>query len=150
MEMLSTALSLFCALAGAWCLWRCTSLAEQCEVGVRRVRAMAARLLALESGLETLTAQHVRLRGAFYAERRFRPSQEREELEREDRDVVDGGETVCMNYAVAQQDGPNSDAAHCECGYCSQRRMAKRELRNASVPKTANGQATAVEENARR
>lgn len=118
------------------------------------LRAERGRVTVLERELEALRRELRKLSGKFYADLKAR---EDDQLFEEDADATAAkyfepfGETtvadihnrfpVCEKWAVAQAEGPRSDAAKCECLYCLARRAERRRLRGELVPRTVQGQA---------
>ena len=52
---------------------------------------------------------------------------------------------VCENWGIAQREGPRSDAASCECDYCTERRKLREHVRAQLVPKTNAERKNAIE-----
>lgn len=120
------------------------------------------RITALERDLEATRRELRKLSGKFYAELRTR--EDETEFVVDDRADArwpvsghrplfsDDGRLepplVCENWKAAQTLGPHSDAAKCDCEYCTFRRNQRRVLRDALVPKTVQGQAETARLNA--
>lgn len=112
------------------------------------------RLTSVERDVEATRRELRKLSGKFYAELAAQ-EREREELH----DVIDEQDALaygdghkqlqlCENWKAAQNLGPTSEAAKCECLYCTTRRYERRALRAALVPKTVQGQAETAKLNA--
>jgi ABC-type nickel/cobalt efflux system permease component RcnA len=147
---------LFLTGCGAWFVWAASRHAEDAERSAEGVRHARAKIIALDAALESLEAQHKKLNGRFYALR--------QELDIEGADTENAvmhraahnagpvlpldSLIVCEQWQLAQQDGPSSPAAQCQCAYCMRRRAERERARNELVPKTVRGQAEMAKLNA--
>lgn len=129
---------LFTAVA-AFLTWQCairSDAAREAHSGAVRERhklaAMQGRVIALEQALESLAAQHRKLTGKFYAEKRERDEEPPPPRELSPSATDDA--FACDNYRLAQQAGPGSEAASCECDYCVAKRIERDALRR-QLPK---------------
>lgn len=119
----------------AW--WRCVTWADaaaaavrDCEAQALAFRSQTSRVLELERELATLTREVRKLSGKFYAMRR-----EVEEAQEELQLPAPENAPVCENWQRAQDEGPRSAAAKCECDYCDLQRSKRAALRRAQLPK---------------
>lgn len=139
MELLLTGSAL--ALLG--CIF-CAAMAfrarNECVDTETSLRRLIGRIAALEAELEVVTKQLQKLRGKLYASK----TAEQEILTNEIARPFLGG-VICENWKTAQRDGPRSDAARCECDYCTAKRAEREALRKQLVPRTAKERADAIE-----
>lgn len=153
MQWLSTVLSTV-AFAGA-CLSAIFSFraAERAHRDAERLALARGRVMRNEADLESLTEQHRKLQGKFYAAmttiRRIE-----EELGEEGAVLAEphvapsagriGSSIIgarpaapstmgCENWGIAAIEGPTSTAARCECDYCVSMREARRQMKAARV-----------------
>ena len=123
------------------------SWARLAEKTAMQLRSERDRVTTSERELDALRRELRKLSGKFY-------QQQREILE-EAADLAEANEPlgvpalrVCENWELSQTLGPRSEAASCECDYCTRRREHRRALRAALVPKTVQGQAEVAKLNA--
>ena len=153
MDVLQVLFQVFVMCAGGWFCWAAARHSEDAERSAEGVRHARAKIIALDAALESLEAQHKKLNGRFYALR--------QELDIEGADTENAvmhraaqpvlpldGMIVCEQWTLAQQDGPSSPAAQCQCAYCQRRRAERERARNELVPKTVRGQAEMAKLNA--
>lgn len=150
MLWLSTAMALVATIAAvassgysAWAFRHYQSVVSV----VTKLRGERDRVAVIEREVDALRRELRKLSGRFYAAQR--------ELVEE---VADSNlqpladplalHPVCENYALAQTQGPRSDAAKCDCPYCHARREGKRAFRDQQVPRTVQGQADLARLNA--
>ena len=88
------------------------------------LRKALDRLTVAEREVEALRRELRKLAGKFYATVA--------ELEEPEPQPMAALNPVCENWAMAQQEGPLSPAALCECNYCQARRQ-ERIARRASL-----------------
>lgn len=92
-----------------------------------RIKSERDRVTTLERELNALRLELRKLAGKFYAAQR-----EQEETQTEienDKHVQTFSAPICANYERAQQEGPKSPAAACDCNYCKGRRASKEQFR---------------------
>jgi len=118
MQTLSTALALFGAAVACLMAWRAGILAERASEHEIQLRRQLGRVGALEEALASLSSQHAKLRGKFYS------SLAPVDVEHVEVSIRDTGPT-CDNWLTAQLQGPRSEAAKCECNFCTGRRAAR-------------------------
>jgi len=105
-----------------------------------KFNAMAGRVVALEGQIESLAAQHRKLSGKFHAEKSERnaetpPSADVGLAPAELRMPASfTAWPICDNYDRGRREGPDSDAANCECGYCSEMRGRRAATKAALLP----------------
>lgn len=130
--LIAEALLLVACLAAAVFTFYAAKQAVNSALDLEKSRA---KIAALEAAFDSLTAQHLKLRGAFY---QFRWQTEQEQAPDDgDAPVRPDGSSrdVCENWRTAQLEGPYSVAASCECDYCT----AMRERRRAPQPVVLSG-----------
>lgn len=66
-ELLSTGFALICALACGFAAWQTFHDSRQAHDDAMALRPALARIATLEAELMSLRAQHLKLRGTFYA-----------------------------------------------------------------------------------
>lgn len=151
--MLFTTFVIYFALVlCALCVWASYRHVSDAANIVHDVRTSRGRLISNEAAIESLTAQLQKLRGQFHA---FKVNVEDTviadyHLQPDPHDAirvpvpgVPGASTApyCENYGLAQREGPRSEAASCECGYCVEMRARRSMVKAALIPKTASEQA---------
>lgn len=153
MNILFTALSLVaflgCLLAYTRAEKRADGASEteaRCNLIAMKLRTERDRVTVVEREVDALRRELRKLSGKFYAEQRMRGDAG---------DVIEGEEHVhapvapfCENYGKAQAEGPFSQAAKCECGYCKEMRARKAAFRDSAVPKTVAAQGELAKLNA--
>ena len=132
--------------------------AVRCETHTNRMRASQGRITGLEGSTESLLQQLQKLRGQFHAFKAAVEDGPAELFRARDPEPVNypaprdprNGQTydICPNYVTAQQEGPSSDAALCECSYCMAVREQRARFRAEAIPRTAQGQAKLARLNA--
>jgi hypothetical protein len=120
---LLTAAVVFYAVRAAWSADEAEEAHKRTSREAGKLNAMAGRVIALESALESLAAQHRKLSGRFHAEKYQRETAEVFE------DPPSAQPIMCDNWRMAQVEGPQSEFAKCACEYCQQRRYARDQLR---------------------
>lgn len=139
MHILLTALCAFFTLLSTMLVWACYRHAERandaqlaCGRAAGKLNAMAGRVIALEGALETLGAQHRKLSGKFHA------AKDSETPRPADVGSAPAGlrtpAPYCDNFQMAQLQGPQSDAASCECGYCVEMRARRSAIKAELLP----------------
>lgn len=150
MHMLFTAFTIIfpalCLVGAVLAYIRSAINADKAEISHRAaqrvymlLREDSSRITALERDVATLRRELRKLSGRFYSGASYAS----ESSARNGRDVpavrkaagvgviVEAAPAaVCANYAIAQSDGPGSDAAKCGCAYCEGRRLAKDQFRS--------------------
>lgn len=134
MNTLSTALSLFGVLlstAFAFVAWanaqRANDAQAACARAAGKLNAMAGRVIALEGALESLTAQHRKLSGKFHAKNSETPAPP--DVGLAPAELRTPAPPFCANWHDGQRDGPMSEAASCECDYCSEMRFRRNQMK---------------------
>ena len=98
---------------------------------VSKLMQQGARLTALEGAHQSLLRQHQKLAGMFHADRRATPPPPNPTPDLPDLVELE----PCYNWQVAQIEGPRSDAAQCECGYCTHQRNLRAQTKRTLTPK---------------
>jgi len=141
MNSLSTALSAFFALLSTLVCWLAYVHAQRandahiaCARAAGKLNAMTGRVIALEGALESLTAQHRRLSGKFHAAQ----AEHSETPPSADVGPEPAGlrkpAPYCENFQRGQLEGPMSEAASCECDYCTEMRNRRRAMKAELLP----------------
>lgn len=143
---LFTVFALICAGVAAFFAADARRYAAKCENHANRLRGMLARIPAVEAHSDGVEKQLSKLRGTFYA---FKAAIEdgpaelfrQDEFSQRERGIArpnsgDNEPAFCANYGQAQIEGPRSEAASCECGYCVEMRERRAEFRARAVPRT--------------
>ena len=125
-QVLLTGFAIFSAGFCVYFAWRAGISAEKASHSEHRLAIMRGQVRGLEVALAALDASHQKLAGRIYAGMR----RDREPANAEANELVAGVE--CEYWAIAQQDGPNSEAAKCGCAWCEAKR-AERARRRASM-----------------
>lgn len=121
---------------GATAAWVSVRAADDCRRHAGKLATMRGRVIALEGALEGLAAQHRKLAGKFHGTQGARRA---EELDAELHvSTLEQRQTwpECENWHIAQIEGPRSNAALCECGYCAWRREQRARLKDELMPKS--------------
>ena len=116
------------------------------EALAMRLRAERDRVTVIERETDALRRELRKLSGKFYAAQR----EVEEPADSNPPAITDplALHPYCENYGRAQDEGPYSDAAKCTCGYCDDKRRAKKLFRESRVPPTVQGQAELARLNA--
>lgn len=67
MDILFTALALVILVGCVACVWLCVLNRQACAEYEEHLRRSIGRIAALEAGFDSLSTQHAKLRGKFYA-----------------------------------------------------------------------------------
>lgn len=135
---LFTAFAAFAAIAGVFAR-HAQVCAASAQRSAERLLGMRSELGAVEAALQSLTAQHRKLAGRVYADEYWN-GQRAEQPQLDVHAPVSERDTGgCENYRIAQIEGPQSQAAKCECALCVEARAARAAFRSQVVPKTARG-----------
>lgn len=121
---------LLCTAACVYCVVKNQNYVDEChgwflksELTAAKLRTERDRVTVCERELDALRRQLQKLSGKFYAAQR--------EATPEPLDSnPPAPAVVCENWGLAQQQGPRSEAASCECDYCVGRRRDRRAFRN--------------------
>lgn len=131
LEVLFTVLSLCALVVCALLALDARESAIRAGQSEHRLSIMRGQVKGLEVGLTALDESHKKLAGRVYADQYWRGKRdEQPELTPSAFAGVDSVE--CGNWAIAQREGPLSEAAKCECSYCEAKR-ADRARRRASM-----------------
>jgi len=121
--------------------YRASQYADRADHEAKRLRNMIGRLTALEGSHESLYAQHRKLAGKFHAQKWA--AEQQVELDDEPPAVSKPLPNICDNWRIAQIEGPRSEAAKCECSFCTQARAQRAAFRaqaRATVPSNDDGE----------
>lgn len=139
MNILLTCLSLVALLGCFLAYTRCQLVNDRVDeaetrinVSVFKLREERARVTTLERETDALRRELRKLGGKFYATQRELGEKDAEE-QIADAHVQVISAPVCDNYVKAQQEGPRSQAAACQCAYCNGRRAAKDAFRRGQA-----------------
>lgn len=127
MQVLFTAFAMLLCGAAAYFAFRAGVSAEKASHSEARLTIMRGQVKGLEVGLTALDEQHKKLAGRVYADQYWRGKRE-EQPELVPTMENDPG-APCENWKLAQQAGPNSTAAQCDCTYCNAKREERRQRR---------------------
>lgn len=129
--LLSTGLSLFAAAVAALMAVMARESAAKAAHSEHRLAIQRGQVAGLEAALMGLDAKFQKLAGRVYADEYWRGKNDRQpELMPSAAAGLDSVE--CGNWAIAQREGPLSEAAKCECAYCEAKR-ADRAARRAKL-----------------
>jgi hypothetical protein len=104
--------------------------ADQAGRHAQRLGGLRARVFELDAALEQLAHQHRKLQGRFYGTLGQKPA---DVVPLETR--VDANMPPCENWDRAKIEGPTSEAAGCQCDYCTAMRWERHNAKAALVPK---------------
>lgn len=146
-------------LACAYSVWRAARSADEAQASANRLLTTQGKIAGVISALEehelrwrklngklsSVATEVTELHEAFYGAidqydelvgrpDNFPPTLGTRDLIRE----LNGstGLKVCENYALAQINGPDSEAAKCSCGFCTEKRAQRAATRRSQLPKT--------------
>lgn len=120
--------------------------ARNAEATALKLRAERDRVTVLEREVDALRRELRKLSGRFYAA--LREAESEAPPAPAETPTPDGFAPFCENYGSAQLLGPTSQAAKCECAYCTEMRARRQLARRELVPKTVRGQAEIAKLNA--
>lgn len=129
---------------------RLREIRDDIEVTCAKIAEERSRLTGLERDVDALRRELRKVAGKFYASQREIEDEEREWVENYEANVSQHAipASICDNWTAAQREGPQSEAASCECAYCVGRRAERRAFRAAAVPKTVQAQGEMAKLNA--
>lgn len=134
MHYLSTALSTVAAIVAVFFAFMSSRHAERALRAAQKLEGARGRLVSLESAVDSLDRSHRKLSGRFYAERQERLAEVDAEDDKQGLDLTNNVMAMgCDNWRIAAIEGPKSEAASCECGYCVSMREARRQMKAARV-----------------
>lgn len=136
--------------ASVWYARVAATAASDAEDVEQRLLETQGTVAALVAAVDKLSSAHRSLAGRVYADEYWRGKRDAQpELQ-----LAAGvppspmPSSSCANWSLAQELGPRSEAAACQCGYCSWRRAERERQRAQIVPKTARGQGELAKLNA--
>jgi hypothetical protein len=127
--VIATGFALICSLVAIACVYACFKSVKECDAIERALRQAIGRIAALEHE-QAVIASHVhKLRQKIYSTK-----SEEKAIE-----IANATATLatCENYSAAQREGPQSQAAKCDCAFCEAKRAERDALRVKLVPKRA-------------
>lgn len=131
LTLLCTVLSLCASIFATFMAIKARESADRAAHSEHRLAIMRGQVGGLEAALMGLDAKFQKLAGRVYADEYWRGKKaEQPELQPSAFAGIDS--TECGNWAIAQREGPTSEAAKCECSYCEAKR-ADRARRRASL-----------------
>lgn len=92
------------------------------------LRAERDRVTTLEREVDALRRELRKLSGKFYASLREDEPTVIDTVKNDNNEHVPVS-LFCPNYGIAQKEGPQSKAAKCDCGYCSEMRARREAFR---------------------
>ena len=140
MDWISTGLALVALSCCVFCVAQCFGARNECAETETSLRRSLGRIAALEAEADVLAKQLHKLRGKLYADKSGTDEKLQTEIARPFTQGI-----VCENWSTAQRDGPRSDAAKCECDYCTAKRAEREATRARLVPKSPKERADAIE-----
>lgn len=129
---LLVALSLFtafCTACACWFAYVSAINAEAAHDSALDVRKRTGKLDAAVEDIAALSKRLGKLAGRFYRELRDDPVEPTPE-------PANIAGAPCENWASAQREGPQSEAASCECTFCQASRAARARVKAALTPKS--------------
>jgi len=148
MNTLLTALSTVGVILTCVAAFVAVRAADRASTPARRLGVLRGRVLEIDGALEQLANQHRKLQGRFYGVLGARATQfEHEGLDiprSPPLDVPPPKGPACANWAAACLDGPKSEAAKCECGYCASMRVARAALKRQLLPRSNDERLAAI------
>lgn len=127
-QVFFTGFALLAVLACAYWAYEARAAAQKAEHSEHRLAIMRGQVRGMEVSLEALDARFKSLAGRVYADEYWRGKDDAQpELQ-----PVGVEAPECPNWAIAQREGPQSEAAKCEDSYCAARR-ADRAARRAKL-----------------
>jgi hypothetical protein len=150
MQWLPTALSTVAAGVAVWCAWMVSQYAASLSRALARAERMRSNVVALEGAHEQLMSRHRKLEGAFH---RFKADFDDPQpnpafdahIEEVRKNLAERHALPCVNWTIAQEQGPSSAAARCECGYCERMREVRATTKASLIPKTHADRVEAIE-----
>ena len=124
-QWLLTAFALFGAGYACYFAWRAGQSAERAAHSEHRLAIMRGQVAGLEISMTAMDDRLKRLNGKVAADAYWNGQR----AEQPQLQPLDG---ACDNWRTAQREGPNSDAAKCQCQFCEAAR-ATRSARRASL-----------------
>lgn len=139
METLFVIAALLCVGVSVGTLLRSIRLCDQAAELVTRAErnagkfnSMCGRVIAAEGALESLTTQHRKLAGKFYATQNS-DTPPPADVGRAPA-AVRSPAPYCDNWHAGQLAGPMSVAANCDCDYCSEMRRRRSAMKAELLP----------------
>jgi hypothetical protein len=129
--LLFTVLSLLASVTATIMAHLARESAASAKHSEHRLAIMRGQVAGLEAAMMGFDEKFKKLAGRVYADEYWRGKSDRQpELQPS---VAAGFDSVeCGNWAIAQREGPTSEAARCECSYCEAKR-ADRAARRAKL-----------------
>ena len=123
-----TGFALICALLCFGCVWWCQRAIAICAGHELELRRSINRIATTEHEVGVLGSQIHKLRQKIYSNNALERATE----------IAPPVSMfpACENWLAAQNEGPASRAAKCECAYCVSQHAARAALRSQLVPKT--------------
>jgi hypothetical protein len=131
-QLLFTVFAVLASCIATWMAYSAREWSRRAEHAEHRLAIMRGQVRGLEVSLVALDEAHRKLAGKVHADAYWRGKRdEQPELQPDEQPRAEMGE-LCVNWSMAQREGPGSPAAGCECAYCNARR-ADRAARRAKL-----------------
>lgn len=129
--LLYTLFALVAACVSAYFAWQAGDRARAAQHSEHRLAIMRGQVAGMEAWLTAQDEKFRKLAGRVYADEYWRGKNDAQP-ELQPSSAAGADHVECGNWTIAQREGPQSEAARCECAYCAARR-ADRAARRAKL-----------------
>jgi len=129
MEVLLVAVVVVLTGLCAFFAWNSAQSAERAAHSEHRLAIMRGQVAGLEASIVGLDSKHQKLAGRVYADEYWRGKRDEQPDLQPLNPIAQAAGLECENWKIAQQLGPQSAEAACQCSYCEGRRLDRSQRR---------------------